>query len=319
MAPILKTLKSMVTRLWNTDAPLTSAALLLSGALLVALIGLAVDPRTIAGAPAWLKPAKFAVSTVAYSLTLAWMFTYLPEWTRVRRIAGWGTAVALVLEVVLIDLQAWRGTTSHFNVGTPADAVIFGVMGVMILVQTVLSAAVATALWRQPFTDRPLGWALRLGLSITIAGAMSGGLMARPSAAQLTATRTSGRPLVMGAHTIGAPDGGPGLPGTGWSRLHGDLRVPHFLGLHAMQSLPFIAFVLRRRRVPDETRVQLVIATAAGYAGLFGILLWQALRGVPLIHPDAPTVLALAVWAAFTAATWMAASRADLARPGLRV
>src|SRR6185503_12496766 len=92
--------------LWHADAPLTGAGLLLLAALLVSLAGLWADPRIITGAPAWLKPAKFAISLAIYSLTLAWIFTYLPGWTRVRRIAGWTTAVALPLEAVLISLQA---------------------------------------------------------------------------------------------------------------------------------------------------------------------------------------------------------------------
>ena len=78
-----------------------------------------------------------------YTLTLAWVFTYLPEWTRTRRVVGWITAVTLVLEIVIIDVQAWRGTTSHFNVGTPFDGVLFTIMGLAIVVQTLTSIAVA--------------------------------------------------------------------------------------------------------------------------------------------------------------------------------
>ena len=55
----------MLKRFWKTDAPLTLTGLLMLPALALAAIGLIVDPRIITGAPAWLKPAKFAVSIAA--------------------------------------------------------------------------------------------------------------------------------------------------------------------------------------------------------------------------------------------------------------
>jgi hypothetical protein len=88
--------------------------------------------------------------------------------------------------------------------------------------------------------------------------------------------------VIAGAHTVGAPDGGPGLAGTGWSTEHGDLRVPHFVGLHALQVLPLVALILARRRVRPAARTRLVFVSAAGYAALYVGLLVQALRGVPL-------------------------------------
>ena len=74
-----------------------------------------------------------------------------------RRVVGWTTAIVFVLEVAIIDTQAWRGTTSHFNVSTTLNMVLFGVMGAAILLQTMVSVAVAVALWRQPFADQALG------------------------------------------------------------------------------------------------------------------------------------------------------------------
>src|SRR3954470_18557916 len=145
-------------RLWTSNAPLTAAGLLMVAALVTFLAGLGLDPRVITGAPAWLKPAKFAASTTIFMFTLAWMFSYLPDWPRLRRIAGWLTVATLVLEVSLITLQAWRGTTSHFNVGTPLDAAVFPAMAAGIVVQTATSVAVTVALWRQAFADRALGW-----------------------------------------------------------------------------------------------------------------------------------------------------------------
>jgi hypothetical protein len=301
-----------VGKLWRTDRPLTAVGLLMVAALAASLIGLLVDPRVITGAPAWLKPAKFAASIAIYTLTLAWVFGYLPAWRRTRRIVGWASAAVFVLELVIIDLQAWRGTTSHFNVGTPLDAALFTTMGIAIVGQTLTSVAVAVALWRERFADRALGWALRLGLTITIVGAFTGGLMTRPTGAQLADARAAQRLTVAGAHTVGAPDGGPGLPGTGWSREHGDLRIPHFIGLHALQVLPMVVLVMRRRVTAESARVRLTIVAAASYVGLFGILLAQALGGEALVDPSGRTITLLAGWIVLTAAAASsAAGRAD--------
>lgn len=298
-----------------TDAPLTATGLLMCVAFAASLAGLWLDPRVITGMPAWLKPAKFASSIAIYSLTLVWVFTYLPGWTRMRRVVGWTTAITLVLELVIIDAQAWRGTTSHFNVGTPLDASLFGIMGMAIVVQTLASVAVAVALWRQRFEDVALGWAMRLGLTISIIGASTGGLMTVPTEAQIASARATHQMPLSGAHTVGGPDGGPGIAGTGWSREHGDIRVPHFLGLHALQGLGLVALLLPRRS-PDARRVRLTLVAAGSYVGLFTLLLVQALRGEPLMAPSAPILVSLTVWALVSAlAAWLAtAPRAAAAR-----
>ena len=296
-----------LSRLWRSNAPLTAGGLLMLAALAATLAGLWLDPRVITGAPAWLKPSKFAVSTAIYMFTLAWIFSYLPDWPRMRSRVGWVTAAVLVLEVLLISLQAWRGTTSHFNIGTPFDVAVFATMGVAIFVQTGSSVAATVALFRQRFADPALGWALRLGLAISIAGASVGGLMTRPTTAQLADARPGYRLTVGGAHTVGAPDGGPGLPGTGWSVAHGDLRVPHFYGLHAMQILPWFALLLTTSRSADSRRVRLVAVAGASYFALFVLLLAQALAGESFIAPSAPMIGALAAWALGTVtAAWVA-------------
>jgi hypothetical protein len=306
--------------LWRTNRFLTGAGLLLLATLVPIAVGLLVDPRTIGGAPAWLKPAKFALSTGVYSLTLVWILSWLPEWHRVRATASLVTGLVFIVEVAIISAQAWRGTTSHFNVGTPLDAVLFSVMGMAIVLQTLAAILVAGALWRQAFEDRAMGWALRIGLTVAIVGASTGGLMTRPTGAQIAALRAGERLTVQGAHTVGAPDGGPGLPITGWSLEHGDLRAAHFMGLHAMQALPLLALVLRRRRIADPVRVRLNAAWTGSYASLFAILLWQALRGQSLVQPDATSMTVMGVWMvasalAFRMARREAGSRKDSGRP----
>jgi hypothetical protein len=309
----------LFARLWQASPPLTAVGTLMLIVAVPSLVGIFVDPRIITGAPAWLKPFKFAISTAVYSLTLAWIFGWLTDWPRMRRVVGWTTAVVFVLEVAIIDAQAWRGTTSHFNASTPLDRGLFIFMGSAILLQTFVSVAVAVALWRQRFTDRPLGWALRLGMVLTILGAMTGPLMTRPTAEQLEHARAGGRMTVVGAHTVGGPDGGPGVPVTGWSREHGDVRIPHFIGLHAIQVLALVAVGLGRWRRPESARVKAVLIAAASYASLFLLLLWQALRGQSIVAPDGVALASIAVWTLATALAlgWLGLHSRDDMNDGL--
>jgi hypothetical protein len=247
---------------------------------------MAVDDTTILGAPTWLKPVKFAVSSAIYAFTLAWIFTFLPERKRLTTIVGWITAAVLVLEVGIIDIQAARGTTSHYNVGTPLDAALFSTMGTAIVVLFGSAIALTVALFRHRFANDAFGWALRLGMLLAVLGQATGGIMTTPSRAQIEAQRATGV-KVAGAHTVGAPDGGPGLPLTGWSREHGDLRVPHFVGMHAVQLLPLTAWLLGLL-VPTAWQRRAAFAAAAGYYALFVILLVEALGG----HPVVPMMVA---------------------------
>jgi hypothetical protein len=299
MSNLTSSIRTRLAPLWRGSAPLTVVALLMLPALAAFCVGLWLDPRSLVGAPLWLKPAKFAASISIYAATLAWVLGHLPS-TRSNRFVSWLSAVVLVLELLIISIQAGRGTTSHFNVSTPLDATLFMVMGSAIVTQTIASAFVAVALWRHSFPDRALGWALRLGLTIAIAGASFGGIMTRPTSMQLDGLRAGARPTVIGAHTVGATDGGPGLTGTGWSREHGDLRVPHFFGLHALQLLPLIAVGLRRTRWSEAQRARLTVTAGASYAAFVGLLLWQAFRAQSLVAPDATMVGALAGWLAMS-------------------
>jgi hypothetical protein len=288
-------LRRFMEPLWRESRPLTATGIVMLAALVASLAALGVDHREILGVPRWLKPAKFAVSTAIYAFTLAWIFTLLPDPRRLKAIVGGVVSAVMVIEVFLIDLQAARGVTSHFNVGTAFDGMVFGIMGVAILIAWIAGIVLTVALFRHRFQDEGFGWALRLGMVITMAGQATGGLMTTPTEAQLAAARTS-RITVAGAHTIGGPDGGPGLPITGWSREHGDVRVPHFMGLHAVQLLPAAAWLIgplgsatRRRRA--------VFLIGVGYFALFAILLAQALAGQALLQPQGPIAVAYAAWA----------------------
>lgn len=294
-------IQSELRRMRRESNTLTSICLLILVVFFLNVLGMFLDPRVITGAPAWLKPAKFSISVAILAGTLAWMLRYVISGKRAARFASAIIAIFALIEIVIIDLQAARGTTSHFNVGTPLDAFLFATMAVSIVVLWLASVWLCVLFFREPFADRPLGWALRLGLLISVMGSISGGLMTRPTQSQQAEMKFN-RPAVVGAHTVGAPDGGPGLPGVKWSTERGDLRIPHFFGLHGLQAIPLIYFFWIKRRpgtVSELTRR--VVLAAASYAAFTILLGWQALRGQSIVAPDGITTLALGLWAATTA------------------
>ncbi|MFL6414978.1 MAG: hypothetical protein ACJ74Y_04840 [Bryobacteraceae bacterium] len=298
---LLRRIRSEAEQCWQSSRALTGLTAVMLAAFLASVAGIGLDARMVAGAPVWLKPAKFAISSAIYAGTLAWLFRYIQVRPRALRSLGMITAAVLAVEVGIIDLQAARGTTSHFNVGSPLNATLWGTMGVAIGILWLASIGILIALCRQKFGDRGFGWALRLGMLITVIGSATGGLMVGPTEQQ-RAVMTHHAPQMVGSHTVGAPDGGPGLPGVGWSSNHGDLRIPHFLGLHALQLIPLL-YLLRTGRSGGMRRTTdpaYVFVTSSSYLALIGILTWQALRGQSIVQPDSTTAWALLLWLAGT-------------------
>lgn len=295
---------NLIARAWAANWPLTLVGLAMIPTLLVALAGLAVDPRVITGAPAWMKPAKFAISIALYAFTFIWMLGFV-RGPRLRRMAGVAaslTAVAFVVEMVAIVVQVVRGVRSHFNVATPLDGALFSAMGAFVMLLWIMGLLLAVALIAQRMPDRPLAMGMRLGVLVTLVGAGMGFVMTTPTAEQ-RASWAAGAPVtVAGAHAVGAPDDAPGLPIVGWSTQGGDIRVSHFVGLHAMQVLPLIGWLVgRRRRLGPRRQAALVAVAGAGYLGLVLLLAWQALRAQPLLAPDGLTLAGLAGLAAAVA------------------
>jgi hypothetical protein len=308
---------SMLRGVAHWHRPLVLLVYAMSVLALVSAVGVLVDDRVVTGAAAWLKPFKFAVSIAVYGGTLAWLFTLLP---RRSRTAEWAVTVviaALVIEMVIIVAQVVRGRPSHFNQSTTLDAKLFDVMGAAIMVLFLAHLVIAVVLLRSRIADRVLRYGVAAGLLLAALGMLAAVPMTLPTAE----TAAAG---VSGAHSVGVPDGGPGLPLTGWSTVGGDLRIGHFVGLHGLQALPLLALLLRRfgRRWDGAAQAQLVLVAGVGYAVLTVLLTVQALRGQPLLRPDALTlggfaVLAAAV-AAATAAVLAAARRRPVAAPADR-
>ncbi|MET3805823.1 hypothetical protein ABIB25_002831 [Nakamurella sp. UYEF19] len=280
---------------WHRPLMVLAGAMILCA--LVCLVGLVLDPRVLTGQPIWLKPLKFSLSIGIYAVTWAWLINQL---ARFRRLAWWAGTVSvfcLVIEQVIIVGDVIRGTTSHFNVSTPFNRVMWAVMAGSIGVVWIATLVVSALLFKNPVADRARNLAIRSGAVVAVIGMALGFLMTIPSARQITDGLT-----IVGSHSVGLADGGPGLPFFGWSTVGGDLRIPHFIGMHALQAIPILLILLElasRRFVllrSVAVRSRLVMTFAVGYLALLGILTWQALRGQSVVRRDALTGLALAVF-----------------------
>lgn len=225
------------------------------------------DKRAILGINPWIKPMKFSISIAIYVWTLAWYLQYIEGRRRAVMIISWGASISVLAEMFFITLQSARGVQSHFNVAMPLDAAIFSVMGAMIGINTVM-VCWTLVLFFSTHPDLPAGYlcGIRFGLFVFLLASFEGVLM-----------------VVHGSHTVGAADGGAGLPFVNWSREHGDLRVMHFLGMHALQILPLGGYCLGRllesRRAQIAGTLALFVLYVAGMAWFFN----AAWHGLPVL------------------------------------
>ena len=118
----------------------------------------------------------------------------------------------LMVELSVILLQSLRGVSSHFNVSDGFNAAMWSSMAIAITLFWGFHAVLMVLLWRRPGRDAAMTWALRLAFVVSFIGFGQGFLMTGPNETQMTALRAGVFQSLVGAHTVGSPDGGAGLP-----------------------------------------------------------------------------------------------------------
>ena len=260
------------------------------GLFLPSLLALPFDRRKILGLNPWIKPLKFEISVAIFLLTIGFVMRQLNSSPKAVNLIGWIIGIAMILENTLIVFQSARGVRSHMNYTSAFDGVIFSFMGVGIGVNTLALAALLLLSFR-PAADwtwpAPVVLATRLGLAVLIWGSLEGVAIVNNK-----------------QHTVGAPDGGDGLPFVNWSTTHGDLRIAHFFALHALQAFLLLGFLISRTSLPKSLQSGSVIAFAVLYlagcwwlyreavAGRSPVTMWTAaaIRTLPPSSSRAPPV-----------------------------
>lgn len=226
----------------------------------VCLVLMFFEETQILGVNRWLKPFKFYASVGIMVLTMGWLLYYLDNAKKIR-LYSWLIFISMLFENGLIITQAVRNTTSHFNVTSPVNGIVFQLMGFFIIVFTITIILVCISFFKQKQFSIPDAylWGIRLGILFFLFFSLEGGMM-----------------LGILKHTVGGPDGGPGLPVVNWSTQYGDLRIAHFVGIHSLQVLPLFGKYIAK------TKKQAILFSMF-YFLLATALFLQAIIGIPLL------------------------------------
>lgn len=226
---------------------------------------------TAAGVNPWIKPIKFSMSfsTFASTISLLLMALQIPQWQ--LRLARWTIVVSVALEIFSLGAQAWR--SAYFSAGhTLLDSGLAQMTNAMVMVNTAIVVWMLVLFWmdrtRTDRVDGPMVAAIRYSILIFLVGNAIGGYM-----------------LARGSHTVGASDKSPGLPFVNWSTLGGDLRIAHFIAIHAIQIVPLFAYVLSQMTpIPavKHRRIAIAVLALAVSVAVGGTFI-QAALGHPLL------------------------------------
>lgn len=219
------------------------------------------------GVNAWYKPFKFAVSLGVYSWTMAWYCSYLPDFN--VKLFNWTVVILWSFEIIYIALQARKGQLSHYNLSTPVYSVLYNLMAIAATVVTLYTAYIGLLFFKNSFPQLPsyYVWAIRLGIIIFVIFSFEG--------------------FAMGSrlnHSVGALNDNSNWFIIGWSKTVGDLRVSHFIGMHALQVLPLLSYYILK-----STKLTIALSVIYGLLALSTLI--QALQGKPLIKQKSDVFL----------------------------
>lgn len=205
---------------------------------------------------AWHKPLKFFLSTAIFLWTMNYYSTFLVE-DQTMKLYSVSVSALLIFENIYILWKASQGEMSHFNMTTSESRIMFGLMGLAATLIAIITFIFSFKFLNAPTIQIPdhLRWSIVLGIWLFAIFAMEG--------------------LAMGArlsHTVGAPDGGEGIPFLNWSKKNGDLRIAHFIGMHALQVVPLLSFLFAQK-----LRHVIIISLVYGAIATYTFL--KALKG----------------------------------------
>lgn len=221
----------------------------------------------VLGINSMIKPLKFALSTMIYAYSMAYLLYYVTNQNAVKWYSILATVVMLFENSVIVG-QALRGNISHFNQTEIVGGILYALMGIFIVWLTSATMVIAIRFIRQgSYTiSTPYALSIKLGLVLFVVFSFFGGYMS-----------------AINSHNVGGEMGQEGLPLINWSTLFGDLRVAHFFGIHTLQLIPLFGFYISDKVIRVSKAKTYIWLFAALYVGFVCFTAWQAVMGLPLV------------------------------------
>ena len=118
-------------------------------------------------------------------------------------------------------------------------------MGTSIVAVWVINFIAGVVLLFEKMPNPVLGWGIRLGLLIALVGMALAFTMTSPNTTQMTALQSGQTVALIGAHNVNALVDGQSrmIPFLGWNMDGGDLRIAHFIGLHAIAGAAAVGLI----------------------------------------------------------------------------
>ena len=193
-----------------------------------------IDGGSLSGPISWRKPILFGFSAGVTVLSMGWVIGKMQ-----RRSLDFTLyalfALAMLVEVVLITLQQWRGVASHFNRATPLDAAVLNWIEGFIIFAALVIAEITRRSYRKLQAVPEMALAIRSGMGLLLVSCLLGFVL-----------------VAYGNYRVSqdlAPEVYP---------PSGVMKFPHGVPMHAIQFLPFVAWFSRKLGVEEKQRYRAV-------------------------------------------------------------
>jgi hypothetical protein len=232
------------------------------------------------------KAILFGISTGLTLWSCLWVVVHLPPWAhdpRLRRTL----CATLVLEVLLITLQTWRGQESHFNHNSPLNGLIELMMLLLISLAVLVIFSISFRAWRSNHiqgASPAMAWAIRWGMLLLCLSALIGYAITWLGHQQLA----------------------QGLSATRW-KGQGVLKFPHGAALHAIQTLAVAAWIADRLKFSHPVALLHGLAAAHGCWLVYAI--HQTFAGLDRFEFNSTSLWILAATAICSLTAWILGTR----------